>query len=376
MLTGGLDPFYRQALAAPHTAFVLVEPLDGDGNPLPIPRGSEGDEGGLKFLPGSGISATLSSRVTRTLTLIVDQSLYPETIDGILAPYGNRLRAYRGIQFADGSRYAWQVFTGRIQEATLAPDGTVVVPAADRALEVAEFGFLIPENSQVGNSVSAEITRLISDALPDATFGASDTFFETVPQLTWLSDRAGALDEMATAVGAFWYALADGSFVLRRYAWTVSGAPIITLADGIGGLIMASPSRDRSEVWNSVTVTGERADGSTPVVAFAQDANPASPTFVSGPFGRRHRTINLQTPQTQGTAQSAANDWLRRSVGLFETYRWTQPPDAALELGDIVSLNAFGRSGIIQVVSGFFLPLEPGAMMTVQAHAQVIGALE
>lgn len=376
MLSGGLDGLYRRALAAPHREYVKVEVLDGNGNVLPLPRGSiDPDTGGLIFLDGA-VSASLSSRVTRTLTISVDESLYPETIDGLLAPYGNRLRAYRGIEFADGGRYAWQVFTGRIQQPILAPDGTVSVPAADRALEVAEFGFQVPENSQIGNTLNAEFIRLISDAITDAAFGASDTFFETMPQLTWLSDRAGAIDEIATTGGAFWYALADGSFVLRRYAWTVAGAPLLTLSDGAGGVLVASPSRDRDEVYNSITVTGERADGSAPVFAFAEDNNPDSPTYVDGPFGRRHKTINLQTPQTQGTAQTAANAWLRRSVGLNETWRWTQPPDAALELGDIVSLNAFGRSGIIQVVSGFTLPLDPEGMMTVQAHAQVIGALE
>jgi hypothetical protein len=378
MLTGGLDPLYRRALAAPHTEYVLVEVLDGAGNVLTVPRANRADPAvnGLEFLPGSSVNATLSSRVSRTLSLTVDQSLYPDDPGDLLAPYGNRLRATRGVEFADGSRYAWTVFTGRIQEAVLAPDGTCVVPAADRSLEVAEFGFLVPTNSQAGATVNAEFVRLVSDALGDAVFGTSDSFAQTVPQLTWESDRAGAIDEMATAVGAFWYALADGSFVLRRYAWTVAGPPLLTLSDGVGGILMGSPSRDRSDVWNSIGVSGERADGTTPVFAVAQDANPASATYVDGPFGRRHRHVSLQTPQTQGSAQTAANDWLRRSVGLFETWRWTQPPDAALELGDVVSLNAFDRTGIIQVVSGFTMPLDPGDMMTVQAHAQIVGALE
>ena len=367
---------YRRALAAPHTAYVLVEVLDGNGNVLPLPRENRAAEGGLKFLPGSAVNATLSSRVSRTMTLVVDQSLYPENPGDLLAPYGNRLRATRGIQFADGAKYSWTVFTGRIQQPILAPDGTCVVPAADRSLEVAEFGFQVPTNSQAGDTVNAEVTRLISDAVSDAVFGASDTFSQTVPQLTWESDRAGAVDEMATAVGAFWYALANGSFVLRRYAWTVATPPLLTLSDGQGGILVGSPSRDRSSVWNSIGVSGERADGSGPVFAAAEDSNPASPTYVRGPFGRRHLHVSLQTPSTQGAAQTAANEWLKRSIGLFETWRWSQPPDAAQELGDVVALNAFDRTGIIQVVSGFTLPLDTDTMMTVQAHAQIVGALE
>ena len=375
MLAGGADPLYRAALSTPHTQYVKVDVLDGNGNLLPLPDQSVGEDGGL-LIEGGFISATLTSRVTRNLTVFVDQSLYPADPGDLLAPYGNRLTVTYGLKFADGGRYAWTAFTGRIQRPLLTPDGRVAVPAADRANEIIEAGFVVPENSQVGDTVNSEFVRLVSDALGDAVFGASDTFFETVPLLTWSTDRAAALDEMATSVGAFWYALADGSFVLRRYPWTVAASPVVTLSDGQDGMILGSPSRDRSDVNNSITVTGERADGTAPVIALAEDNNPASPTYVSGPFGRRHRTINLQTPQTQGTAQTAANAWLRRSIALQETWTWTQPPDAALELGDVVSLNAYDRSGIIQVVSGFTLPLEVGNPMTVRAHAQVIGALE
>lgn len=375
MLAGGTDGLYRTALATPHTQYILVEVLDGNGNVLPLPAESVGEDGGLLIESGI-ISATLTSRVTRNLTIFVDQSLYPADPGDLLAPYGNRLRVTYGLKFADGGRYAWTAFTGRIQRPILTPDGRVAVPAADRANEIIEAGFVVPENSQAGDSVNSEFVRLVSDALGDAVFGASDTFFQTVPLLEWSTDRAAALDEMATSVGAFWYALADGSFVMRKYPWTVAAAPVVTLSDGPDGIIQGSPSRDRSDVYNSVTVTGERADGTTPVVAFSEDNNPASPTYVSGPFGRRHRTINLRTPQTQGTAQTAANAWLRRSVALQETWTWNQPPDASLELGDVVTLNAYDRPGVIQVISGFTLPLEVGGIMTVQAHAQVIGALE
>lgn len=376
MLPGGLDPLYRRALAAPHTEYVLVEVLDGDGNVLPIPAEHTSPTGGLLILAGSAVSATLANRVARNAQIVVSQDLYPADPDDLLAPDGNRLRISRGISFADGSYdYAWIVFTGRIQQPELNPDGTCVVPAADRAQEVQEAGFLVPENSQVGNSVPAEFRRLIIDAVPHPVFGVSDTYAQTVPQLTWDSDRAGAIDEMATTVGSFWYPLADGSFVIRHVPWTVPGDPVVMLRDGVGGILVASPSRSREDVYNSITVTAERLDGSVPVFAVAEDTNPSSPTYVQGRFGRRHRTISLQTPATQGSANSAAQDYLRRSIGLFETWRWEQPVDAALELGDVVGLEAYGRSGIIQVVSGFTVPLDTQTMMSVQAHAQVVGVL-
>jgi hypothetical protein len=47
--------------------------------------------------------------------------------------------------------------------------------------------------------------------------------------------------------------------------------------------------------------------------------------------------------------------------------------DAALELGDVVTLNARDESGIIQVVSAFVISLEVGGIMSVTGRAQVTG---
>ncbi len=373
MLAGGLDPTYRQALATPHTPYIRVDVLDGAGNELAVPADRVGGDGGLEFI-GGAVTATLTNRVTRTLELMVDEALYPKDPSDLLAPYGNRLRVWRGIQFADGSAYRWVVFTGRIQAVTNGVDGSVSVEAADRANEVVEALFLLPENSSRGINVYTQFQDMILGAMPDPTFGTSDVFNQSMPQLTWESDRAGALDEIGTSIGAYWYALANGDFVLRRYPFVVSAPSVLTLSDGPGGTIAASPSRGRETIYNSVTVTGERADGSAPVYGIAQDTNPSSPTYINGNFGVRHKTLQLQTVQSSGEATSAAQDYLSSSVALSEAWTWAQPVDAALELGDVVTLNARGESGIIQVVSGFAIPLDLSPM-TVTARAQIVGAL-
>jgi hypothetical protein len=375
MLPGGLDATYRQALATSHSPYFLVEVLDGAGNVLPVPADRRSDEGGLIFIGGT-VSATLGNRTTRALDLTLDETLYPVGPGFILAPYGNRVRVWAGIQFAEGTTYRWVIFTGRLQDDVNSANGQVTVGAMDRANEVVEAKFVRPENSTVGNTVYAEFQRLVTDGVPDATFGASDPVPLPVPQLTWESDRAGALDEMTRSAGTYWYALANGDFVLRKYAFATGAPSVLTLTDGTGGTVRAAPSRGRQNIYNSVTVTGERADGSAPVWALAQDLNPASPTYVRGNFGLRHTTLNLQTPQTQGSAQTAANDYLRASIALTETWAWGQPMDAALELGDVVTLNARGESGIIQVVSAFVISLEAAGAMSVTGRAQVPGLLD
>jgi len=371
MLTGGLDLTYRAALSTSHQPFLRVEILDGDRNLL-----FSADETEPAYMGGS-VSANLNSRVARTCDLTFDESFYPYEPTDLLAPYGNMIRATRGIEFAEGTRFSWTVFLGRIQSTTLETNGTCTVRASDLSADVAEVKFLVPQNSQTGNTVATEVIRLISDAVPLATFGDFDVPALPVQPLTWQFERGQALDELAASVGAFWYPLADGQFVLRRYAWTVASPAVVTYADGDGGSVSASSAtRAREDVYNSLTVTGERLNGDTPVFATAQDTNPGSPTYILGTFGRRHQLMRLQTPASQGAAQGAAQDNLRRLTALVDAWSWDMTPDAALELGDTVSLNVRGRSDIIQVVSAFRIPLDLSSPMSVQGRSQIVGLLE
>lgn len=367
MLPGGLDAMYRQALATSHQPYILVEILDGSQNVL---------SSGLTILTGH-VEATLTSRVARRCEITVQEDLYPYEPTDLLAPYGNMIRAWRGIEFADGTRDAWIVFVGRIQETRLNTDGTCTAYAADFAADVVENKFLTPQNSQAGSLVSAEVVRLISDGFAQANFSGFSITDIPVQPLTWQLERGQALDELATSVGAFWYPLADGTFTLRAYPWTVASAPVVTYSDADGGsVVVSSATRSREGVFNVLTVTGERLNGDTPVFASASDTSPANITFVGGPFGVRSQLLRLQTPASQGSIQASALDNLKRLVALVDTWEWQMIPDAALELGDTVMLNVRGRSDIIQVVAGYTLPLDLSSLMRVEGRAQVPGSLE
>lgn len=370
MLTGGTDGLYRDALAAPHTLYARVDVHDGPAMSAPIIAEN------IPFT-SAAVSASLTSRVARSFSMGIDQSWYPNLPSGVLAPYGNVIRAYRGIIMGDGSTtYQWPVFTGRIQYVQLNSSGSVRLEAADLGAEVVDHGFENPENSSAGSLIPDEVKRLISLGLPAAAFGTFDSYTETVKQLTWEQDRGAALDEMAFSVGSFWYALADGQFVLRKYPWTVSTLPSVTLSDGPGGVITAwAVSRARDSVFNAVIVTGERLTGDRPALGIARDLTPGSPTEYGGPFGIRTEFLRLQTPGSDGAALTAANDALRRDIALQEAWSWDMAPDAAIELGDVVTLNINGLQDIVQVVEGFSIPLDLSGPMAVSGRSLIVPAL-
>lgn len=372
MLAGGTDGLYRSALAAPHNLFARVDVYDGYASDAVLLAED------IPFTSGI-VSANLNSRVARSLSLSIDRSWYPETNGGILAPYGNVIRAYRGIVLGDGSTaYSWPVFAGRIRYVQKDSNGLVNLEASDFGADVVDFGFENPENSSAGVLVPDEVKRLINQVLPGVGFGTFDDYTETVKQLTWEQDRGAALDEMAFSVGSFWYAQADGQFVLRKYPWTLVSSPTVTLADGNGGVITSwAASRSRDQVFNSVIVTGERLNGDTPALGIARDLTAGSPTEYAGKFGVRTEFLRLQTPGSDGAAMTAAQDALRRDIALQEAWAWDMIPDASLELGDLVTLSIDDENDaeVLQVVASFSIPLDLSGPMAVTGRSLVVPAL-
>lgn len=382
MLPGGTDALYRRVLAAGHRHFVRVEVWSGLGvrldTALPALQISTflgSPEGGLVFLDGA-VTATLDNRVSRNVTLSVPSYMYPADESGLLAPFGNELRIYAGVTLGDGSDiYTWQVFRGRIRNVRQSSDGLCIVECADRAADVQDVNFVSPQNSNTSNTINGEFERLIVDAVPDATFGVSDTFSKMMEPMTWEFERASALDEIAVSVGALWYPLANGDFVLRRFPWTVPGFPVVTLTDQEGGIVNGwAVQRSRDSIFNVVTVTGERLNGDAPVFATASDTTPGSPTSTTGGFGVRSRLERLQSPSSAGGVMGAAEALLRTYVAPTEEWDLQIVPDAALELGDLARVMVNGRD-VLQVVTGFSLPLGLGGNMAVSTRSLVIGGV-
>lgn len=373
MWFGGLDAQYRDALARSHRVYSRVDVLARDGTVL---------QSGLPFIDGS-VQATLASRVARRMSLTVDRSWFPLTgageVDsgGLLAPFGNRLAAYRGITYGDGSVASFPAFYGRIEAVALSRSGSVALSASDLAADVVDAQFETPTASVSTNTVGVEFQRLVTGALSDAVFGTSDVTAAVVPPLLWQSDRAQALDDLSASVGMLWYPLADGSFVQRLVPWSnPSLASVLTLTDGTSGTFSTSNlisdytiTISRSGVYNSVVYASERLDGSAPVHATVHDLDPASPTYYLGNFGRKPFLVQNQAALTQQQCLSAANTVLKQATAVTQTFDpVTTIPDAAIELGDLLTVQADSAVSQ-QVVAGFTLPLREGGSMSLNLRA-------
>lgn len=366
-LTGnGLDPTYRAALARPHSVYSRMDITDSSGNTV---------QADLPFINGS-VSASFQQRVVRTLAFTVPRSWFPVTSAGavdttaVLAPFGNRVKAYRGITWGDGSLTYFPVFTGSLDTVELNTDGTVSVSAQDLAADVVAAGFETPTNSSAGVKLYPQFQNLINGALSNATFGASDQSAALMPQLTWEYDRGKALDDVAAAAGMLWYQLPDGSWVMRQVPWAKAGLSAVATFTDNDILSAWKIKITRQGVSNAIVYVAER-QGTKPAFGIARDTVSTSPTRYLGPLGRRTRLIQNQVPLSPAQCLAAANTALQSAKAITIQFDSASiVPDASLELGDVVQLNADGVASL-QCVTGFTLPLrETSAMpLTLRAYA-------
>lgn len=359
------NPAYRQALAAAHEPYSRVEVWQSGilVEELALTSPDAQTATGAPVFLGGSVRATLNSRVTRTLSLTVPDWLYPWNASDLLNPYGQVLKVFRGIRYGSGLTDEFPVFVGPISDVKPSSGGTATVNAGDLASDVVGFSFSAPSVASVGSPLGAEVKRLITDALPDATYGRFDAFNVRVPALSYDVDRGAALDGLATVGGAYWYSLAGGDFVLRVVPWTT---PVTTGAlplTNIGGsLLSAFPLRSRANVFSRITVSNEPSNGAAPFHATVDDTDPTSPTYVHGPYGVKAAQVRITQAATQGACLQAAQSLLKRSKALTESWSITCVCDGSIELGDPLDLLFRDRSSVdhqaVQLVAGYTLPLD------------------
>ena len=367
---------YRSSLPYPVKRVTVVDARDINGNLLAadIP------------VVGGNVTAELSSTVTRSMDLTVDDSLFPVSPTDPLSPYISVLHVRAGIEYPDGSRDLFPLIKGRVYQVDRGADGKVRVQVDDLAADVISYRFESPQGSVPGGSTVNEIQRLISGGLPQATFGTNDVNDQAVPTLTWDEDRGRALNELAVALQARWYALGNGDFVVRRYPYTVpapvgrytDGQPSYTrAADSLRGIpettgVVAAATRSvtRDGTANSVTVVSERLDGSPPIRYTARDFTTGSPTFFGGLYGQVSIILKPQTTLDLPAAQALAREQLNASRALTEQWSFTMAPDYSLEPGDAVIVGYRGQEST-QVIDRITYPLMTDKLMQVGTRSSI-----
>lgn len=300
--------------------------------------------------------ANASSRGRLDLTIAGLPELIPTQPDDLLAPYGNELRAYRGVELADRILLiSLGIFP--IQRATASEgDFTIRVSANDRSQLFSDAKFEASAQIAAGTDADDAILAILQNIDPNVQtdFAAMEV---PLPLLGYEEgDDPWALAQgIAKACGGELYFGDNGEVVLRPIPSALQGQSVATFAEGVN-LIGADRDWDRAEIYNRVKVTGENTSGDPDAAipsGVAVDDNFNSPTYYNGvnvfgkAFGRKplwyDEIASFIATDTQ--AQDAAQGKLARTLGLPDNVGFEALVDPARRPSDVVHLER-GRLGL------------------------------
>lgn len=310
------------------------------------------------------------SKVRRTVEglNIVSADGSTSTLRSLLTVSGTEIQLYRGVRFPNGRDELAPVGRFRIEAVTddLSQAGVVSITAPDLTARVIDDRFMTPRAGNAGATIVAQITALIQETIPNAAVFDSSGSTATVPSgIVWERERWDAIEELGTSIGCTVYCDPEGNWRIEPVSSLSSPALWIVNAGTNAVLLGGTRSATRDGVFNVVVASSSPTDGTAPVYAIAQDTDPASPTYVSGPYGRVPRFYSSPLLTTTIQAQAAAQTILDRSLGVRGALALTTMVNPALEVGDRIDVAL--PSGEIQrcIADGFTVPLTPDGSMPI-----------
>jgi hypothetical protein len=312
---------------------------------------------------GGSVTVDRAQAIRRTCSVtMADVSLIPRTPTDELAAYGARLRISRGVDYADGSRELVPVGVFRLDSADGdASQGPVTLTGKDLGAIIQDDKFYAPYT--VSGTLISAVSELIHRSIPDAEIVAtiSDTPIGT-RTFDIEADPWAGCQEIAAAGGAEVYPDADGVFRITTLPDLTTTTPVWEIEATEGGVYISGNRGMKSDnVKNGVMCRGENTTDNVPPVSYlAVDNDPNSPTYWSGPYGRRPKFYSSPAWISTGACQQAALLLLAQAKAPNASGDISSLPNPALEPGDVLRIMHEDGSRELHQAASFSVPLDLG----------------
>ncbi|MBO0826202.1 MAG: DUF5047 domain-containing protein [Streptosporangiales bacterium] len=331
-------------------------------NPAATPVPVIDEEGtGIPVEDGSSVTYDVTADTLASLTLTTDGAGWdPKPGRHPLQPYGTEVFVERGIP---GELVPLGYYRLNSVNQTQPPAGPLTIQGQDRMAKIVDAQLTAPVQFTSTQTVGSVFQQLVTDVYPQAVIEFDDDLDGQILGRAQVvdQDRYGFLRDLASSNGKLMYFDHRGVLVIRSLPDLTK--PVWDVTSGANGvLVEASRSIDRQGVFNAVVAEGEAPDGDNPAVRIVvYDANPQSPTYWEGPFGKV--PYFLSSPNLTRTEQaiSAARATLERNLGLPYYADFTKVPNPALEAWDPITVKYTDRSAReVHVIQTLAVPLSAG----------------
>jgi len=326
------------------------------------------------------VSVSVNSGVRRTcqVTLVTNRTidnLVPDSGFDTLAPFGNELRLFRGVQFQNGSvEYVpLGVFVMTDVDISDTNDGVgISITGEDRSLFISRAKWTAPYQMLSG-SLESSLTKMLENRWVDVKTSFMTTNV-TVNQvvLGTESNQDPWQDAvyLAQLVGYDLYFDVNGIATLRPFP-SLDGANVVASYHENEGTTITSLDRSMSskETYNGVIYTVEGSQVDTPIRVEIWDEDTTSPTYRYGVFGDAPTFVTTNVLSTEAEAIKAATYLLDKYRGAQESIKWDSIVDPTLDVNDVVYVKTVGsKTDRLVIIDELDIPLSPLASMSAQAR--------
>lgn len=288
----------------------------------------------------------------------------------LLTPFGGRVRVSRGVTYPDRTTELLMIGDLDIVATRFSrPDNTLTLDLADPSAAVS--GDLLPgPRSYPSTTVRDAITDLIAGAafhgshtLTDQTSNSQTV--TTAGDYSVDGDRWDAIEQLADQCAAECYFTPERAPVLRPEP-VLAASPVARLHTGAGGTVSAMTS-ELVRAPNVVILYGGPDATGKQIRGTAYDANPSSPTYYRGAYGKVVLVESRPAPfPSAAAANTAAASMLGRVQTGVRTVELQCVPNPALEPGDTVEIRFPNGAKELHLIRSLDIPLGPEDTMAVR----------
>lgn len=326
------------------------------------------------------VTVSVNSSVRRIceVSLVTDRTvnnLVPDTGFDALAPFGNELHLYRGVQFPNGSiEYVpLGVFVMTDVDISDTNEGvSITIKGEDRSLFISRAKWTEPYQMLEG-TLEASLTDLLQDRYTDikTSFPTTNVSINQVV-LGTESEQDPWQDAVyiAQLVGYDLYFDVFGVATLRPFPSLDASSVVAKYEEGQDTIITSlDRSMSSKETYNGVIYTIEGSQVADPIRIETWDEDTTSPTYRYGVFGEAPTFVTTNVLNTEDEAIRAAISLLNTYRGAQENIRWDSIVDPTLDVNDVVYVKTAGsKTDRLVIIDQLDIPMNPNASMSAQTR--------
>lgn len=333
------------------------------------------------------VSVGNAYRRTCSVSLVTSRdvdNLVPDTDFDYLTPFGNELRLFRGVEFADGTREYVPLGIFVMTDIKVRDENNGVfidVSGVDRGIIVSRNKWT-EAYQMVTGTLESSIQALLQDRYTDVQVNfptTNVTINQVILGAETSNDPWKDAVEICELGGYDLFFDVDGKATMRQFP-SLDGSPVVATFEEGEQTIITSLLRDISsrDTYNGIIYTVEGSNVTSPIRVEVWDEDPASPTYRYGVFGEAPTFVTANLLATEAEAVQVATILLNKYIGAQEQVSFGSLVDPTLDANDVVYVKSSGaKVDRLVIIDDIRVPLAPeGQMDTMTRVVRVVGANE